>query len=255
MPKQSSRPESAERLRDHCRSARLTRSSNRAWQPAWVSAHPPAGSSGRPSSTAGPQRTRPGDADRSRESRDLDPSDDVLDAGGIPALFADRARLAAVWTGFGAAALGGFVAVVVALAMWVPDAAATGTSGSTVRGGLLAFLAAQHGGVRIDGVAIGFRPPRTDRLRGVSGPAVGPGAVVFALGRRRRLAPSRRGAGRLADRRVRGDPHRGQLLRRGRTVIGVAGRGRTRLDRGRTWSVSAPSPQSRPRSESSCGRG
>ena len=86
------------------------------------------------------------------------PDDDVLDAGGIPALFADRARLAAIWTGFGAAALGCFVAVVVALAMWVPDAAATGTSGSTVRGGLLAFLAAQHGGVRIDSTAIGFIP-------------------------------------------------------------------------------------------------
>ncbi len=66
--------------------------------------------------------------------------------------------MAAVWTGFGAAALGFFVSVVVALAMWVPDAAATGTSGSTVRGGLLAFLAAQHGGVRIDGVGIGFIP-------------------------------------------------------------------------------------------------
>jgi Family of unknown function (DUF6350) len=66
--------------------------------------------------------------------------------------------MAAIWTGFGAAALGFFASVVVALAMWIPDAAATGTSGSTVRGGLLAFLAAQHGGVRIDGVGIGFIP-------------------------------------------------------------------------------------------------
>ena len=100
-------------------------------------------------------------ADRDQADRDYDdrgPDDDVLDAGGIPAIFADRARLAAIWTGFGAAALGCFVAVVVALAMWVPDAAATGTSGSTVRGGLLAFLAAQHGGLRINSTAIGFVP-------------------------------------------------------------------------------------------------
>ena len=85
-------------------------------------------------------------------------TDDLVDAGGIPALVADRARLAAIWTGFGAAALGCFGAVVVALAMWVPDAAATGTSGSTVRGGLLAFLAAQHGGLHLNGTPIGFVP-------------------------------------------------------------------------------------------------
>lgn len=89
----------------------------------------------------------------------MDETDDVADeTGGIPAVLARRAELAALWTGFGAAVLGGFAGVVVALAMWVPDAAATGTSGSTVRGGILAFLAAQHGGVRIDGVGIGFVP-------------------------------------------------------------------------------------------------
>lgn len=98
-----------------------------------------------------------------RDDGHIDDSDhiadgDHIDVGGVPAVLADRALLAAVWTGFAAAALGFFVAVVVALAMWIPDAAATGTSGSTVRGGLLAFLAAQHGGLRLAGVDIGFVP-------------------------------------------------------------------------------------------------
>ena len=97
------------------------------------------------------------DTSNLRDTSDRDDMDRV-DVGGIPALLADRARTAAVWTGFAAAALGFFVAVVAALAMWIPDAAATGTSGSTVRGGLLAFLAAQHGGLRIDGVHVGFLP-------------------------------------------------------------------------------------------------
>ena len=108
------------------------------------------------------RQTRPGVASDRRHSGGIaeDDTDDGTDdeTGGIPALLARRAELAALWTGFGAAVLGGFAAVVVALAMWVPDAAATGTSGSTVRGGILAFLAAQHGGVRIDGVGIGFVP-------------------------------------------------------------------------------------------------
>lgn len=66
--------------------------------------------------------------------------------------------LAALWTGFGAAAVGCFLAVVGALLSWIPDAGATGTSGSTVRAGVLTFLAAQHGGVRLNDVTMHFVP-------------------------------------------------------------------------------------------------
>ena len=41
---------------------------------------------------------------------------------------------------------------------WIPDADATGSSGSTVRAGVLTFLAAQHGGTRINGVTMHFVP-------------------------------------------------------------------------------------------------
>lgn len=77
---------------------------------------------------------------------------------GIPQPIARSAPLAAAWTGFGAAIVGAFVAVVVSLLFWIPDAAATGSSGSTARAGVLTFLAAQHGGVVISGVSMSFVP-------------------------------------------------------------------------------------------------
>jgi Family of unknown function (DUF6350) len=77
---------------------------------------------------------------------------------GVPTVVSRSAWLAAAWTGFGAAAIGAFLAVVVAVMLWVPDATATGSSGATVRAGLLTFLAGQHGGVVISGVPIAFVP-------------------------------------------------------------------------------------------------
>ncbi len=77
---------------------------------------------------------------------------------GIPQPVARSALLAAAWTGFGAAIIGVFVAVVASLLFWIPDAAATGSSGSTARAGVLTFLAAQHGGVTISGVPMSFVP-------------------------------------------------------------------------------------------------
>ncbi len=71
---------------------------------------------------------------------------------------ATSARAAALWTGFAAAAIGAFGCVVVALLFWIPDAAATGTTTSTMRAGVLTFLTAQRGGLRLNGVAIGFAP-------------------------------------------------------------------------------------------------
>ncbi len=50
------------------------------------------------------------------------------------------------------------VAVVLAVLFWLPDAGATGHPGGAVRAGLLAFLAAHHGGVTVGGVPVGFVP-------------------------------------------------------------------------------------------------
>ncbi|HEX2306843.1 MAG TPA: DUF6350 family protein [Jatrophihabitantaceae bacterium] len=77
---------------------------------------------------------------------------------GVPAVVSRSAWLAAAWTGFGAAAIGAFLAVVVAVVLWIPDATATGSSGATVRAGVLTFLAGQRGGVVISGVPIAFVP-------------------------------------------------------------------------------------------------
>ena len=46
----------------------------------------------------------------------------------------------------------------IALILWIPDSTATGTSGSTVHAGVLTFLTAQHGGIRLSGVDVGFVP-------------------------------------------------------------------------------------------------
>jgi hypothetical protein len=77
---------------------------------------------------------------------------------GVPAVVSRSAWLAAAWTGFGAAAIGAFLAVVAAVVLWIPDATATGSSGATVRAGVLTFLAGQHGGVVISGVPLAFVP-------------------------------------------------------------------------------------------------
>ncbi|MCW2528507.1 MAG: hypothetical protein JWM76_3367 [Pseudonocardiales bacterium] len=76
----------------------------------------------------------------------------------MPARIAGSAVLAALWTGFSAAAIGCFIAVAGALLSWIPDAGATGSSGSTVRAGVLTFLAAQHGGTRLNGQTLHFVP-------------------------------------------------------------------------------------------------
>jgi len=95
---------------------------------------------------------------RSRPARTPPPAAEPDPPTGVPTVVSRSAWLAAAWTGFGAAAIGAFLAVVVAVMLWVPDATATGSSGATVRAGLLTFLAGQHGGVVISGVPIAFVP-------------------------------------------------------------------------------------------------
>ena len=65
---------------------------------------------------------------------------------------------AAVWTGGFAAVAGAVRGALVGLLCWLPDAGVSGHPLSAVRGGVLGFLAAQHGGLTIDGVATGLAP-------------------------------------------------------------------------------------------------
>jgi Family of unknown function (DUF6350) len=64
----------------------------------------------------------------------------------------------AVRSGVSAALLGAVVAVCVAVLCWLPDASISGRTQSAVRAGVLAFLAAQHGGARINGIHAAFLP-------------------------------------------------------------------------------------------------
>jgi Family of unknown function (DUF6350) len=57
-----------------------------------------------------------------------------------------------------AATSGVAVAVVGSVLCWLPDAGVSGKAGSAIRAGLLSFLAAQHGGITVDGVPARFLP-------------------------------------------------------------------------------------------------
>jgi uncharacterized protein DUF6350 len=65
---------------------------------------------------------------------------------------------AAAWTGGFAAAAGAVLGALVGLLCWLPDAGVSGHPLSAVKGGVLGFLAAQHGGLTLDGVPIGLAP-------------------------------------------------------------------------------------------------
>ena len=77
---------------------------------------------------------------------------------GIPASVRQSPWRTAAWTGAGAAIVGAAVGVAVAVACWLPNAGASGPPMSAIRAGTLAFLAAQHGGVDLDGTRVGFVP-------------------------------------------------------------------------------------------------
>lgn len=66
--------------------------------------------------------------------------------------------LAAAWTGVGAAAVCATLAIVCVAVVWMPASGASGHAISTLRAGLLTFLAALHGGVTVDGTAGQFLP-------------------------------------------------------------------------------------------------
>lgn len=66
--------------------------------------------------------------------------------------------LAAAWTGIGAAVIGATLGVFAVAILWMPASGASGHWTSTVRAGLLTFLAALHGGVTVDGTDAHFLP-------------------------------------------------------------------------------------------------
>lgn len=65
---------------------------------------------------------------------------------------------AAAWTGAGTAVLGTVVAIAVVALCWLPVAGTSGHAGSVLRAGVLALLAALHGGITVDGIATAFVP-------------------------------------------------------------------------------------------------
>ncbi|HEY2793723.1 MAG TPA: DUF6350 family protein [Micromonosporaceae bacterium] len=92
-------------------------------------------------------------------ARPDDPSRRDLDLfRGIPASVRQSPWRTAAWTGAGAAVVGAAVGVAVAVACWLPNAGASGPPMSAIRAGTLAFLAAQHGSVDLDGTRVGFVP-------------------------------------------------------------------------------------------------
>lgn len=65
---------------------------------------------------------------------------------------------AAVWTGVGAAVVCAILAVLAVAICWLPVSGSSGRTHSAIHAGLLTFLAAVHGGVRVDGTAGSFLP-------------------------------------------------------------------------------------------------
>lgn len=76
----------------------------------------------------------------------------------VPSAAGRSLWLAAAWTGAGAAVVAAITAIVVVAVCWLPASAGAGNAGSAMRAGLLAFLAALHGGITVDGLPAAFVP-------------------------------------------------------------------------------------------------
>lgn len=96
----------------------------------------------------------------------------------------------AAWTGAAAAVVGAALGVAVAVVCWLPNAGAVGRPVSAIRAGGLAFLAAQHGGIDLDGTRVAFVPLA---CTGVVALVLWRAAGVLAevLDRHRRTSPAR----------------------------------------------------------------
>lgn len=76
----------------------------------------------------------------------------------MPAAASRSLYLSAAWTGAGTALAGAVIAIAVTAICWLPAAGAAGNATSAIKAGLLAFLAAVHGGITVDGVSAAFVP-------------------------------------------------------------------------------------------------
>src|SRR5689334_2309603 len=66
--------------------------------------------------------------------------------------------LTALWSGIAPVVVGAVVSIVAVAICWLPASGASGNANSAIRGGLLTFLAALHGGITVDGVPTSFLP-------------------------------------------------------------------------------------------------
>lgn len=88
------------------------------------------------------------------------PRPDAVRHSVVPDVAGRSLWLAALWTGVGAAVVCAVAAIVVVAICWLPVSAAGHGSraASTIRAGLLTFLACVHGGITIDGTSVALLP-------------------------------------------------------------------------------------------------
>ncbi len=86
---------------------------------------------------------------------------------GVPESLSHSVWRSAVWTGGVAAVLAAALGICIAILCWLPDAGVSGHPLSAIRAGLLGFLAAQHGGLTVDGTPAGFVPLGMTALAGL----------------------------------------------------------------------------------------
>jgi hypothetical protein len=84
---------------------------------------------------------------------DAPPRSTVAPAGNGRSLW-----LSAVWTGTGTALVCAVAAIAAVAVCWLPASGGAGNADSTIRAGILTFLAALHGGITVDGVPSAFVP-------------------------------------------------------------------------------------------------
>jgi hypothetical protein len=108
----------------------------------------------------------------------------------VPESMSHSLTRAAIWTGGFAAAAGAVLGALVSLLCWLPDAGVAGHPLSPVKAGVLGFLAAQHGGLIVDGVPTTLAPLLAVIVVGVLAWRAGSTLADIAahLGERRRRA-------------------------------------------------------------------
>jgi hypothetical protein len=87
-----------------------------------------------------------------------DREDETVRRSVVPPAAGRSLWLAAVWTGVGAAVVCATLAIVVVAICWLPVSQGANRTNSTIRAGLLSFLASVHGGITVDDTHALFLP-------------------------------------------------------------------------------------------------